>query len=321
MKKVYVLFLALAVFAATSATAQEVVRLTRYEGTRITGVSASNAFKVTLVKSDQTKAVVEIDADAESFLKLQQSADGRISVGIDIPRSEQRRWNNGQNRIKTMNLTLYLSELDYVSLSGVAKLTTEDTFTAHEFQVKVSGSSQLTKLDVQASSIKFNGSGASKATITTGVSDVEVIVSGSAVLNLNSSGGSYAKINASGASVTKIMGGYTRMEAVISGSAKAELALQDGEHAHIKASGAAITTVKGSVQEGIIESFGSAQVRGEQLQIDTATLKAGGAGTIHVQVNQSIDANAAGSGKIQYTGTPGNIQTNTSGAGSVRRSS
>ena len=70
MKKVCFVFVLLLVGSVASAQTR-MVRLTRYEGRSITGVSASGAFDVRLIRSDETRAVVEIDERHEPMLRFE----------------------------------------------------------------------------------------------------------------------------------------------------------------------------------------------------------------------------------------------------------
>ena len=141
MKRFYTILACLLALPAIL-SAEEVVRLTRYEGQAISGVSASDMFNVELVKSDQTKAIVEIDSELEEYLRFELKSGGIISVDLNIPSHKRRQlersfgdrsWNS-----RTINLTLYLPEITYIKLEDMAKLKTEDSFSTNHIEIKVS---------------------------------------------------------------------------------------------------------------------------------------------------------------------------------------
>ena len=150
MKRFFpLLFALLSVPALLSA--REMVRLTRYDGQRIAGVSASHMFEVVLVKSDATKAVVEIDGELESYLRFECKEDGVVRVGLNLPRDVQRRIerNNGW-RNRTLKLTLYLPDFHTIELSDMARLTSSSPFTAEQARIKVEDMAKITNLNLDA---------------------------------------------------------------------------------------------------------------------------------------------------------------------------
>jgi len=168
MKRFYTILtclLALPVFLS----AAEVVRLTRYDGQVISGVSASNMFKVDLVKSDQTKAVVEIDSDLEQYLRFELKSDGIIAVGLSLPRDVQRRIerNNGW-RDRTLKLTLYLPEITYIKVQDMAQLTTNDSFSGDRIEIKAEDMGKVHRivLDVTTATVKAADMGMANLTLT-----------------------------------------------------------------------------------------------------------------------------------------------------------
>lgn len=111
MKKVCFVFVLLLVGSVASAQTR-MVRLTRYEGRSITGVSASGAFDVRLIRSDETRAVVEIDERHEPMLRFEIDTCGVVHVGMD-----------GGVRIDSRHakrrLYVYLSDLAYIRASAL----------------------------------------------------------------------------------------------------------------------------------------------------------------------------------------------------------
>ncbi len=168
MKKIIPL-IALFCLLPAALSAREIVRLTRYEGSRITGVSAEHMFHVELVKSDQTQAVVEVDAELERYLRFELTGDGTVAVSLNIPERERQRlelqardfWKN-----RTIRLTVYLPELQYLALSDMVHLKSADAFTGGEVTIRVEDMSRLESLELTANSVDLRCEDMSKATLS-----------------------------------------------------------------------------------------------------------------------------------------------------------
>ena len=153
MKRILPLLLVLISIPALL-SAREVVRLTRYGGQEITGISAAHMFQVELVKTDQTRAVIEIDSDLEQYLRFTLKPDGIVEVDLNIPKGEQRRierildWNK-----RTLKLTVYLPEFRFIKLGDMARLTVNDQFNGDQVEIKAEDMAKITRLDLDAESI------------------------------------------------------------------------------------------------------------------------------------------------------------------------
>lgn len=130
MKKVCFVFVLLLVGSVASAQTR-MVRLTRYEGRSITGVSASGAFDVRLIRSDETRAVVEIDERHEPMLRFEIDTCGVVHVGMD-----------GGVRIDSRHakrrLYLYLSDLAYIRASGASDVDCAGLFESGDVRIELS---------------------------------------------------------------------------------------------------------------------------------------------------------------------------------------
>lgn len=224
MKKVY-LFLALLCLLPASLSAREVVRLTRYEGERITGVSASGSFRVELVKSDQTKAVVEVDAEWEPYLRFSCDDNGVVTVGRrNLTDREQRELNRIFREYRegpTMKLTLYLPEINTIQLSSASRLIASEPFTGNNASIRLSGSSRLEGLDLSATGLKLECSSASRAALTFhAAGELTLTASGSARVDLTASGVTRSKVIASSGSLVQLKGEGGSGEWTTSGTAR-----------------------------------------------------------------------------------------------------
>ena len=284
MKKFLLAFAAILFLLPSAAFSQrEVVRLTRYGGDRITGVYAASSFQVELVKSNDTKAVVEIDGALEPYLRFSRGSDGVVSVGIrSLNNREQREYERlvRQQVNRTMKLTLYLPEVNSIRLSGACKLTTSDIFTGNNIHVQLSGSSRMQGLNISGASLKVDCSGASNASLTARVSgDLTATASGSAKIDLQASGVANSKLTASGASNVQI---------------------------------------KGDGRQGNWTTSGSARIVGDEFPLQQLTVTASGASSVRTSVSESLTSRTSGSSSVRYRGQPTHLNNNTSGSSSVR---
>jgi hypothetical protein len=224
MKKVSLLLILLCLLPA-SLSAREIVRLTRYEGERIIGVSASNAFRVELIQSEQTKAVVEIDALWEPYLRFSLDSNGIVTVGRrSLSRQEQREFDRLFQQYRegpTMKLTLYLPRICGITLSGASRLTASEPFEGDNASIRLSGSSRLEGLDLSGTGLKLECSSASKASLTYHAGgELAVAASGSARVELTASGVTASKLTVSSASGVTLKGDFGVGEWNTSGSGR-----------------------------------------------------------------------------------------------------
>ena len=145
MKKVCFVFVLLLVGSVASAQTR-MVRLTRYEGRSITGVSASGAFDVRLIRSDETRAVVEIDERHEPMLRFEIDTCGVVHVGMD-----------GGVRIDSRHakrrLYVYLSDLAYIRASGASDVDCAGLFASGDVRIELGGASDLGGLELAAAGV------------------------------------------------------------------------------------------------------------------------------------------------------------------------
>ncbi len=267
MKKMSLLFV-LTFLLPAALSAREIVRLTRYEGERITGVSASNAFRVELVKSSQTKAVVEIDAEWEPYLRFSHD-NGVVTVGRrNLTDRERREFNrlqeNRENR--TMKLTLYLPDISTIQLSSSSRLTASEPFTGNNALIRLSGSSHLDGLDLSGSGPKLECSSASRATL---------ILREAGELTLSASGSARVDLTATGVTRSKVI-----------------------------ASSASVLTLRGEGGQGEWNTSGSARITAEEFSLRELTVDASSGSAVRANVSENLTTRTSGSGTVRYRGTP-----------------
>ena len=129
----------------------EVVRLTRYMGETLTGVSASFLFRVELIASSETKAVVELPLEMEEYLIFDRDSRGVIKVDLRQPREVSRRTNNSSYwENHSLVLKIYTPTIEYLSLSSLAKATASGKVTGTDVEVKMETAPKLERYSVSA---------------------------------------------------------------------------------------------------------------------------------------------------------------------------
>lgn len=134
MRKLFALFILL--LWGTVASAQvDMVRLTRFEGQPIRGISVSSAFDVELIRSDRTCAVVEINAALEDLLRFEMDGQGVVTLGLHGSR--------GLAEKKVLRARVYLSELAFLQASGASDVRCSGSFESNSAQIDLSGASEV----------------------------------------------------------------------------------------------------------------------------------------------------------------------------------
>ncbi len=274
MKNLFIAFVAAMLLAPAAAAAQRVSTETHFEGDRITGVAASSAFDVVLVKSLQTKAVVEISSGYEEYVRLSRSSDGVVTVSMrQMPNSVQRTYNRLPDREKVMRLTLHLPSLATVRLSGATDLQTTDTFPGESVDIQLSGASDIKgSLALSSPQVKLQCSGASDASLTLDATrELTVVASGACDINIVARGLEYSKIGASGASDISLEG--------------------DGGQGEWTASGAS-------------------EIRADRFAARDVSINVSGASSARVNTSGTLTTRTSGASSVRYAGRPATLNIN-----------
>ncbi len=253
------------------AIAQRVSTKTYFAGDRITGVSASSAFDVVLVKSIQTKAVVEINSEFESYVSISRNGEGIVTVGMrDMGQKLWREFNRLDDDERRMRLTLYLPSVNTIRLSGASELGSRDPFTGENVDIQLSGASEIEgELNISAARVKLQCSGASEASLVLPATrDLVVVASGASEVDIVARGLTYSKLGASGASEIEIEG--------------------NGERGDWTASGAS-------------------EISGKEFAMKELSAVASGASSVKVNVSGTLSAKASGASSVRYVGVPATL--------------
>ena len=102
-------------------------------------------------------------------------------------------------------------------------------------------------------------------------------------------------------------------------SGVANVTLNDIKNAglSIDSSGASKIAITGETAKLTVDVSGATKIDAENLKAENASVDASGACKVNVNVSGELRADASGASKIIYTGTPTNLVSKKSGAGSV----
>jgi hypothetical protein len=274
MKKSLILF-AVAAFAAmlpALAAAQRTSTKTWFEGETITGVDASSAFDVVLVKSLRTKAVVEIDSDLIPYVKISRGGDGTVFIELsdDMPGKLWRAFNRKPSKDRVQKLTLYLPSVSTVHLSGASDLTSTDIFPGEDLDIRLSGASDIKgALAVSSARVRMQCNGAS---------DGSLILDKTEHLTVKASGACDVTINARGL-----------------------------DYSYIEVSGASDLTLTGDGGQGEWKASGASEIHADRFAARDVSISVNGASSARVNASDNLTTKTSGASSIRYAGRPATI--------------
>ena len=271
MKKILFSLAAMLLLAPAALTAQRTATKTHFAGDRITGVDASSAFDVVLVKSSQTKAVVEVNDFLEDYVQISRSGDGVVTVGMrNMGRSVNREFNNLPEKQRKMQLTLYLPSINTIRLSGASDIVAEESFSGENVDIQLSGAADIKgRLTISSERVKLQCSGASDASLDLPATrDLVVVASGASDVDITARGVAYSKLGVSGASDL---------------------------------------TIKGNGEKGEWAVSGASEIKGDGFVAKEINVTASGASSARVNVTRTLTTETSGSSSIRYAGKPAHI--------------
>ena len=271
MKKLFLALTPALMLVSCAVLAQNTTTMTRFEDQRITGVDASSAFDVVLVKSDRTRAVVEIQRDLEPYVKISRDAAGVVSISLrDVDNRRWRDFNRLPEKERIIRLTLHLPTISTIRLSGAADLSSSDSFNCENVDIQLTGASDIKgSLAIASTNVKLQCSGASDASLNLPATrNLVVVASGASDIEISATGLTYSRISVSGASDLEIRG--------------------DGQRGEWTASGAS-------------------EIKGDRFAAKKLSVTASGASSARVNVSGTLTARASGASSIRYAGKPAKI--------------
>jgi hypothetical protein len=128
------------------------------------------------------------------------------------------------------------------------------------------------------------------------------------------------QIEASGASLISISGeaGFKDVKMEVSGASEIKGRIK-GENVRLEVSGASNANLSGTADKLNLEVSGASNFKSFEFTADELKAEASGASTVRITVKSTMKAEASGASSIFYKGSPTNIQTDASGASSIKK--
>lgn len=226
------------------------------------------------------------------YLKSGSSASVEISGPADVLKKLETRVESDKLIIEPENsrgwknrgdfeeIKVYITipKLNGLSVAGSGKVIGEGKFSTKTLDLDMAGSGAI-QLEAESESVNADISGSGQILISGNVGGVDTDIAGSGLLDIRDITGGSVHIDIAGSGTTRLSGKAAALQATIAGS-------------------------------GNIESF--------DLEVKEARIKIAGSGNAETRVTEGLDAEVAGSGSVQYKGTPTRINLNQHGSGKVR---
>ena len=276
MKKLY-FAIAILFMSLLSARAADVIIEKNYNLKDFRGLSISSTFEVTAVQSDTYSVNIAVPAEYAPYLDIRVTG-GILNIGFkNLPRKL-----NAASIVKSPAVArVSMPSLERLSLSGASKFESEDAFNIGnaDFQISVSGASEVKRVEVYGADANIDVSGASRANIAGSFIDVGIVASGTARVMLTADGEDL-DVKASGSAVADIEGLY--------------------EDFKFKTSGAANITVKGGAANMEVECSGASSVDALNAPVRTAEVSLSGASVCKTDVSEALEAECSGASSLSY---------------------
>ncbi len=210
---------------------------------------------------------------------------GKIETVVEhgklIIRQEVMRWNSWKswNDFDDVNVYVTLKDFEGATVSGSGKL--------------------IGKSGLQGSNVSLRVSGSGSMEIELSAQDVDLNVSGSGRLNLK--------------------GKVSNLESDISGSGRIDFEGSTENLVDITISGSGSMNATGDCKQVRTNISGSGRVLAENLTTDNCDVRISGSGSVRINVKTKLDAEITGSGSVTYNGNPSQVNSHTTGSGSVRK--
>jgi len=244
MKKLF-LFLCFVILGLPSVAKEvDMISISRYEGSVITGVEISHSFDVTLISSSFCIAEVEIPAELEKYLRFELKSDGTLVIELDKTGNEKlKKIIKNKDSRKYLKARINTAVINKLVISGAVRLNGEGIFSAEtdKMNIIVSGASNVNSLSISAHDVKAVISGASR------IND----------LSLNASGNT--SINISGATNTTMSIESPVLRCNISGASRSKI-IHYGISSSVDVSGASSLNISGEVEERNIRNSGASTI-------------------------------------------------------------
>lgn len=308
MKKLSVLLILGTLLCIPRLHAQDnAVRLTRFEGQRITGIISNCGFDIQLTQGSNTGATVEINRELEKYLDFSLE-NGILSIVLKNDK-KQRNFGDWLNNYRLRRATVTVSALDKISVSSSARITASGTFTGKNVSLRASSSSWINGVNVQSdggASVSLSSSAGIQSLNLTATGNIEVKGSSSASLHqfvLNTSG----NINMGGSSSCSIKSGTLKANDIslnASSSGGIRDCRLDARGLSAVISSSATMSLSGQVQTASFQGSSSGRIRAEGLTTTDATASMSSSSSLTLRVTGVANFHCNSSGSIRYSGNP-----------------
>ncbi len=177
MKRFYLLAAAAVLCVPFHSAAQGLFEKTVYEGREIRGINASDKFDVRIVYSQDPKVVLQLTPELQDYYSMEVKGDV-LGVGMMIT-EELRRKLDYDKQPFVVKVTVYTDRIASIAASGSATITSTDSFTGDNLDVKTGGTSRV-NMKYSGRNLKAVAKGSSDITISGEFDTGELQASGSA---------------------------------------------------------------------------------------------------------------------------------------------
>ncbi|MCR4824117.1 MAG: DUF2807 domain-containing protein [Bacteroidales bacterium] len=301
MKKIFT-FLAVSLIATLTLSASPVATdpagaKTETKEYRLSGfdeLSASFVYSVELSRSSKFSVIVEAPDYLVPYLDV-TVRDGKLKLNLkELPLDIRRKLEtSGRNDVRA---SVSMPTLRGLDLSGAAKLNAGDVLfpAGKEFELKMSGASNLKGLVIETREAEIRCNGAAKFNLKGSFSELDIELSGAAAGSLDTG---------------LKPGTLASVDLELSGAAKLTLDSQVSKM-ELEASGAANIHWKGSADELELNGSGAAKIHASDAPAGQAKITLSGAAKAMVNVQKEMAVRLSGASTCHYKAGAGFRITN-----------
>lgn len=173
------------------------------------GIAIAGFFDVVLVSGKEGDLKLEGEANLLEHITTEVK-NGKLTVKIEKGKNLSPSWGNN------IKVTIPVSEIDEVTLSGSGDIASTTTLKAETFKTAVSGSGDV-NFSIEANSTSVTVSGSGDIALQGNTTDLEIRVSGSGDVNAFQLDTKFAKVTISGSADVSVNASVT-LTARVSGS-------------------------------------------------------------------------------------------------------
>jgi hypothetical protein len=247
----------------SEATKEDLTYVTKkVDANSFRGLEVNSQFDVTLSKGS-CQAEISFPSEMAEYVETRVSGDVLI-LGLKSGEASSRMMEKLRRKYGEdihMTATVKMPYITSLNLSGVAKVSSDDSFDngSREFKADISGASSMKNFKIKAHEVEFDISGAAKTVASIVADEMELDVSGAGTTDLDVDCGKL-EADISGAAVTKVSGNADEFELIVSGAGKSNFYDLEAKRCIVDASGASKATVN-ATESLKVSSTGVSKVR------------------------------------------------------------